>query len=496
MCLRLYFLRIWVYTVLVLRILREGAAPVRTNSDFSKGSVSGAILRLAVPMVLAQLVNILYNIVDRMYIGHIPEASVDALTGVGVTFPILQIVAAFANLFGTGGTPLFSMARGAAQHGADEAQRRRASAVMNNTFSMLVLTGAVLTVLVLLVKRPVLYLFGASDVTYPYANDYISIYMLGSVFVMVSLGMNGFINAQGFANKGMLTVLIGAVINIALDPLLIFALGMGVRGAALATVISQLVSALWVVRFLTGKRTLFRLDFKHMRPQRELVFKIVSLGISGFIVNFTSSAVQIVCNAMLSQFGGDLYVGVMTVINSIREITYAPVNGITSASNPVIGFNYGAGEYRRVRKAIQFVTVLCVSFMFAVWLVLMLFPRAFISIFNDDPTLTETCVSSMFIYFFGCFMMSLQMAGQTVSQSLGRAKQAVFFSLLRKVFIVIPLTLLLPYIPSVDVNGVFLAEPISNFIGGSACYIAMLCTVWRELKRKEKESQEKAAQSF
>ena len=468
---------------------------MQANNDFSKGKVSGNILRLAMPMVLAQLVNVLYNIVDRMYIGHIPEASVNALTGVGLTFPILLIVTAFANLFGTGGTPLFSMARGAAKTEQGDTQQRRAAAVMNNTFSMLVLTGVVLTVLILLVKRPVLYLFGASDVTYPYADSYISIYMVGSVFVMISLGMNGFINAQGFANKGMLTVLIGAVINIALDPLFIFVLHMGVRGAALATVISQFVSAMWVIRFLTGKKTLFRLDFKHMRPQFKLVGEIVSLGIAGFIMGFTTSAVQIVSNAMLSQFGGDLFVGVMTVINSIREITFAPVNGMTSAANPVIGFNYGAGEYRRVRKAIQFITVICVGYMVVVWLLLMLFPRVFISVFNDDPTLTETCADAMFIYFFGCFMMSLQVAGQTVAQSLGRSKQAIFFSLLRKVIIVIPLTLTLPYIPGIGVNGVFLAEVISNFVGGSACYITMLCTVWRELKRKEKMGKEKAAQS-
>ena len=468
---------------------------MQANNDFSKGKVSGNILRLAMPMVLAQLVNVLYNIVDRMYIGHIPEASVNALTGVGLTFPILLIVTAFANLFGTGGTPLFSMARGAAKTEQGDTQQKRAAAVMNNTFSMLVLTGVVLTVLILLVKRPVLYLFGASDVTYPYADSYISIYMVGSVFVMISLGMNGFINAQGFANKGMLTVLIGAVINIALDPLFIFVLHMGVRGAALATVISQFVSAMWVIRFLTGKKTLFRLDFKHMRPQFMLVREIVSLGIAGFIMGFTTSAVQIVSNAMLSQFGGDLFVGVMTVINSIREITFAPVNGMTSAANPVIGFNYGAGEYRRVRKAIQFITVICVGYMVVAWLFLMLFPRVFISVFNDDPTLTETCSDAMFIYFFGCFMMSLQVAGQTVAQSLGRSKQAIFFSLLRKVIIVIPLTLTLPYIPGVGVNGVFLAEVISNFVGGSACYITMLCTVWRELKRKEKMSKEKAAQS-
>lgn len=459
---------------------------MQINNDFSKGTVRSGILRLALPMVLAQLVNVLYNIVDRMYIGHIPDASVNALTGVGLTFPILLIVTAFANLFGTGGVPLFSMARGAMQNETDGEQRARAASVMNNAFSMLVLTGIVLTVLVLLIKKPFLYWFGASDATYPYADGYISIYMLGSVFVMISLGMNGFINAQGFANKGMLTVLIGAVLNIVLDPLFIFVFDMGVSGAALATVLSQMVSALWVIRFLRGKRTLFRLEWRYMRLQWKLIREIVSLGISGFIMAVTTSCVQIVCNTMLSQFGGDLYIAVMTVINSIREITSAPVSGMTNAANPVIGFNYGAGEYKRVRQAIRFVSLLCIGYTTVLWLLLMLFPRVFIAVFNDDVTLTETCVSAMFIYFFGYFMMALQMAGQTVALALGRSKQAIFFSLLRKVVIVIPLTLILPHVGGLGVNGVFLAEAISNFIGGGACYITMLLTVWRELKRKEK----------
>lgn len=459
---------------------------MRTNSDFSKGRVSTIILRQAAPMVLAQLVHVLYNVVDRMFIGRIENASVHALTGVGLTFPILLIINAFANLFGSGGMPLFSMARGAAKNEKNGAQANRAADVMNNTFFMLCAVGAALTVLVLLVKKPFLYLFGASDVTYIYANDYITLYVIGTVFVMISLGMNGFINAQGFPNKGMMTVLIGAVLNLILDPLFIFAFNMGVRGAALATVISQFVSALWVVMFLTGRKTLFKLEFRRMLPQWKLIREIVSLGIAGFIMGFTTSAVQMVCNAMLSQFGGDLYVGVMTVINSIREISFAPVGGVTSASNPVIGFNFGAKEYKRVRSAIVFVSVVCVVYMTVVWLLLMIFPEFFIKIFNDDPALLTACVSSMFIYFFGCFMMSLQMAGQTVVQALGRAKQAIFFSLLRKVVIVIPLTLLLPQIPALGVNGVFLAEAVSNFIGGGACYITMLCTVWRQMKRLEK----------
>lgn len=454
-------------------------------NDFSKGKVSTNILRQAAPMVVAQLVNVLYSTVDRMYLGHLPEASVNALTGVGLTFPILLMVSAFSRLFSSGAVPLFSMARGAASQSGEEAQKKRAATVMNNTFSMLMVTGLALTVLVLLIKKPFLYLFGASDVTYPYADDYITIYMFGSVFVMISLGMNGFINAQGFAGRGMLTVVIGAVLNIALDPLFIFVLDMGVQGAALATVLSQFVSALWVILFLTGKKTFFKLDLRCMLPDWKLIRQITALGVSGFIMAFTSSAVQMVCNAMLSSFGGDIYVAVMTVLNSIHEVAFAAANGITGASGPVISFNYGAGEYRRVRSAIKFVTAITLGYMLFIWLMLMLFPKFFIGFFNDDPTLVETCADAMFIYFFGCFMMALQMVGQTVVQGLGRSRQAIFFSLLRKVFIVIPLTLTLPYIPALGVNGVFLAEPISNFLGGGACYITMLCTVWWEMKCRE-----------
>ena len=458
-------------------------------SDFSRGKVSGNILRLAMPMVVAQLVNVLYNIVDRMYIGHMPEDSVNALTGVGLTFPILLIVTAFANLFGTGGMPLFSMARGAAQHEDGDAQRRRAATVMNNTFLLLVITGVALTVLVLLVKEPFLYLFGASDATYPYADSYITIYMFGSVFVMISLGMNGFINAQGFANKGMLTVLIGAVLNIVLDPIFIFALDMGVSGAALATVISQLASALWVIRFLTGKKTLYKLDFKHMRLQAKLVWEIVSLGAAGFIMSFTTSAVQIVCNMMLAQFGGDLFVGVMTVINSIREVTYAPVSGHHERREPGDGLQLrragvpARAQGDRVRQhRLRRLYGRRLAASDAV-------PAVFHRHLQRRPDARRGLRRFDVHLLFWLLHDVAADAGQAAAQSLGRSKQAIFFSLLRKVIIVIPLTLILPRIPGIGVNGVFLAEAISNFIGGGACFITMLCTIWRELKQKEKTAQ-------
>ena len=453
-------------------------ANTQTN-DFSKGSVAGNILRLALPMTVAQLINVLYSVVDRMYIGRLPDAAGNALTGLGLTFPILSIVTAFANLFGMGGSPLFSIQRG-------KGDRDRAQVILGNTFALLVGTGVALTVVLLVLKRPLLYAFGASDATYPYADGYLTIYLLGSVFVMISLGMNQFINAQGFGRTGMLTVLIGAVTNILLDPVFIFVLDMGVQGAALATILSQFLSAVWAVSFLRGKKALIRLEWGSMRLQPKLVWQIVSLGFSSFVMAITNSIVQVACNSTLQSFGGDLYVGVMTIINSVREVVSTPINGVTSAAQPVMGFNYGAQEYRRVRSGIVFTTIVCVVYTTAVWLLLFLFPRFFIGLFTGEEALREAAVPSMHIYFFGFFMMSLQMAGQSAAVALGRSKQAVFFSLFRKVIIVTPLTLLLPHLFGLGVNGVFLAEPISNFIGGGACYITMLLTIWREMNRREK----------
>ena len=462
-------------------------ATTQTN-DFSKGSVAGNILRLALPMTVAQLINVLYSVVDRMYIGRLPDAAGNALTGLGLTFPIISIVTAFANLFGMGGSPLFSIERG-------RGNLEKAREILGNTFALLVGTGAVLTVVILLIKRPLLYAFGASDATYPYADGYIIIYLLGSVFVMVSLGMNQFINAQGFGRKGMMTVLIGAVTNIVLDPLFIFVFDMGVQGAALATIISQFLSALWAFSFLRGKKALIRLEWPCLKLRPRLVWQILSLGFSSFVMAITNSIVQVACNSTLQAFGGDLYVGVMTIINSVREVVSTPINGVTNAGQPVVGFNYGAQEYRRVRQGILFTTIVCVIYTTAVWLLLFLFPRFFIGLFSSEADMVEAAVPSMHIYFFGFFMMSLQMAGQSAAVALGRSKQAVFFSLFRKVVIVAPLTLLLPHLFGLGVTGVFLAEPISNFIGGGACYITMLLTIWREMVRKEKEKRAGAASS-
>ena len=446
--------------------------------DFSQGSVWGNILRMAIPMILAQLINLLYNVVDRIYIGHIPGADALAMTGVGLTLPVVSILAAFANLFGMGGAPLFSMSWGA----GDE---KHAKTVMGNAFSMLLGTGILLGLACYVLRRPVLYLFGASDVTYPYADDYLTIYLMGTLFVMISQGMNYFINAQGFGVIGMLTVSIGAVLNLILDPILIFGLELGVKGAAIATVISQGVSAVWALLFLTGKRAVIPLSRESMKITLPVVWEIVCLGMSGFVMQITNSIAQIMGNVMLQVWGGDLYVGVMTVINSVREIMSLPLQGLTNGAKPVISFNYGAGKVDRVKSAIRFMTVACILVSLVAWVLLFFCPRFFLELFNDDAVLIEAGIPAMRIYFAGIFMMSLQFAGQATFTALGCAKHAVFFSTFRKVAIVAPLSVLLPGLWGLGTDGVFLAEPVSNYVGGIACYVTMMIVVGRKLREKE-----------
>lgn len=431
------------------------------------------ILQMALPMTVAQLINILYNIVDRMYLGRLPGHL--SLTGLGLCLPIISILMGFANLCGMGGAPLCSIHRGKGEDG--EAER-----ILGNSLALLLLFGAGLTALGLAFRRPILYLFGASDLTFPYANDYLTIYLLGTLFVMIGLGMNPFINAQGFSRMGMMTVALGAVVNIVLDPIFIFALDMGVRGAALATVLAQGCSALWVLKFLTGRRALLRLRWNTLRLQAARVRRILALGTSGFVMSMTNSLVQVLCNASLQHYGGDLYVGVMTVINSIREVVSMPVQGITNGCQPVLGYNYGAGEYERVRRGIRFTTVLTVGYSVAAWALVMAVPELLIRIFNDEPELIAAGIPAFRLYFAAFFCMSFQFIGQSVFVGLGRSRSAVFFSLLRKAFIVAPLTLLLPGL-GMGVDGVFAAEPVSNVLGGLACLLTMYVTVYRRLGR-------------
>ncbi len=448
------------------------------RNDFSKGSIVSNIMSMAIPMILAQLVNVLYSIVDRLYISRIPEDSFNALTGIGVSLPIISVVAAFTNLFGMGGAPLCSIERGRKNF-------KEAENIMGNSFIMLVYTGVTLTILGLIFKKPMLYLFGASDITYKYASEYVTIYLLGNVFVMISLGMNQFINAQGFGRVGMATVVIGAVANIILDPIFIFLFNMGVKGAAIATIISQFISAAWVLKFLTGEKTILRLNKESFRLEWDRIKKILQLGTSGFVIQFTNSLVQIVLNTTLQQFGGDLYIGIMTIINSIREFAMMPVFGLTGGAQPVMSFNYGACEYKRVKDSIKFITISSFAINTFMWLVIQSFPGFLIRVFNADPGVIKAGIPMVRIFYLSFFLMSLQHAGQATFIALGKSKFAVFFSMFRKVILVIPLVVLLPRVSSLGHIGVFLSEPISEFIGGVACYTTMMMTVWKELNEEK-----------
>ncbi len=443
------------------------------GKDFTQGRVWENILSQALPLTLAQLVQLLYNVVDRVYIGHMGDGSGLALTGVGLAFPVITLIMAFTALFGMGGAPLFSIARGQ----KDEA---RAEKILGSVFTLLIGASVVLMGLCLVFKRPLLYLFGASDASFGFADAYLSIYLLGTPFSMLTSGLNGFINAQGFPRIGMLTTIIGAVLNLILDPILIFGLNMGVSGAALATVLSQVVSAVWVLRFLTGKKAALRIRKENLRIERALTGQIVSLGASGFVMQGTNFLVQIASNTMLQTHGGDLYVGVMTVLSSVREVVSMPIMGLSNGSQPVLGYNYGAGRNDRVKAGIRFTTITGLVYSCLAWLLVMLFPRAIFGVFSSDAQMLLIGPKALNMYFFGFACMAFQFAGQSVFLSLGRAKMAILFALLRKVVIVVPLTLLLPTL-GLGADGVFLAEPASNIIGGIICFIVMLRTVYFKL---------------
>lgn len=443
-----------------------------TQNDFSQGSMSKNILSIAIPMTVAQLVNILYSLVDRMYIGHIPGVGHTSLTGMGLTLPLITIVMAFANLGGMGGSPLCSIYRG---KGEPEA----ASAVMGNTLTLLLGFGFVIPLLTLPFLNPILLAFGASDATLPYAKDYIFLYLLGTPFVMVGLGMNPFINAQGFGRKGMLTVMLGAAVNLVLDPILIYGLDMGVKGAALATILAQACSAVWVLSFLTGKKSLLPLQLRHLRPRWACLRRVIALGLSGFFTSLTNSLVQMVCNKVLHIYGGDLYVGVMTIINSLREVTFMLVQGFGSGVQPVLGYNYGAREHRRVCAGIRFAVAVTVGYAAFIWLLNMTIPGLLIRIFNDNPDMLQAGVPALRVYFSMFVFMALMIASQSIFVGLGQAKKSIFFSILRKAVINAPLTVLLAYVWGT--SGVFVAEAVSQLVCGLLCFFTMYHTVYRPL---------------
>lgn len=450
--------------------------------DYENGNISKSIIQAAIPMLVAQLLNLLYNIVDRIYIARIPGVGTTALGAVGLCFPIIVIITAFSNLFGTGGAPIFSIERG-------EGDTKRAKRTMSTSFTMLVAGGIVLMAIGLIFATPILRVFGASDSALKYAYPYIMIYMIGTIPSMISVGMNPFINAQGYATNGMISVVIGAAMNLILDPIFIFAFGLGIQGAAIATVISQTLSALYVLYFLRRKAE-YKVRFlnrEEIAGSGKVAWNIISLGTAGFIMQLTNSLVTICCNNVLGATGGDLYISVMTIISSIRQMVETPIYAITEGSSPIISYNYGAKRPERIKKAAVTMALLALAYTIIIWGVILLFPRALIRVFSDDATLFKDTIFATKIYFSAFIFMLLQYTGQTIFKALNKKTFAIFFSLFRKVILVVPLTYLLPYAFKMGTAGVFWAEPISNIIGGLACFITMLFVVIRELNIMKKE---------
>ena len=457
--------------------------------DFEHGTVTGNILGAALPMLVAQILNLLYNIVDRIYIARIPNIGTAALGAVGLCFPLIVVITAFSNLFGSGGAPLFSIYRG-------KGEPQRAANVMNTSFTMVCVCAVVLMAVGFIFARPLLVLFGASTDALVYAYPYLVIYLIGTLPSMIATGMNPFINAQGYSTIGMTSVAVGAVANLLLDPLFIFVLGFGVQGAAIATVISQALSAVFVFVFLTRKSEL-KVRFLKKKEFSECIGyakNIVSLGTAGFIMQLTNSLVSICCNNILSDVGGDIYISVMTIVSSVRQLVETPIYAMNEGTSPILSYNYGACRPARVRKAMAVMSTMILGYTAVMWSIIILFPNVLIGIFSSDAALMQDAVPALKQYFAAFICMDFQYIGQTVFKSLNKKKQAIFFSLLRKVFIVVPLTYMMPYMFHMGTAGVFLAEPVSNVIGGTLCLVVMLCTVLPELKRMEKQNSKNVLQ--
>ena len=452
------------------------------DKDFlGKEPVGKLLLKLALPTVTAQIINMLYNMVDRIYIGHMPQVGTLALTGVGICFPIITLISAFCSLIGTGGAPQAAIRMG-------EKNYKAAERILSNCVTILLILSVVLTALFLLSGRQLLLLFGASAKTLPYALDYMNIYVLGTVFVMISLGLNSFISTQGFARTSMLTVVIGAVINIVLDPVFIFVFDMGVRGAALATILSQCVSSIWVLRFLTGKKTVLRIRLREMRLEKRYVLPVLALGLSPFIMESTESLLSICFNASLQKYGGDLAVGSMTILTSSMQILSLPLNGLTQGAQPIISYNYGAGRTDRVRKAFRLLFLCAVSFSGLYWALNMLFPTLFVSLFSNTPKLKDMASWALRIYMAGCFINGVQTGCQRTFVALGQAKISLFLALLRKIILLIPMICVFPLFFQDKVFAVFLAEPVADLLAGCTTF-TMFMLSFNKILNKTKTSQ-------
>lgn len=433
------------------------------------------MFQLAVPTVFAQIVNLLYNLVDRIYVGRIPGEGSMALAGLGVTFPVIMLISAFAALVGQGGAPRASICMG--QKDMEGAER-----ILGSSTAFLIVLSLVLSVVFMAVKEPLLLMFGASETTIPYANEYLGIYLLGTIAVQIALGLNQFVTCQGFARTGMMTVLIGAVLNIILDPILIFGFDMGVSGAAVATVFSQAVSAFWVFWFLCSKKSIIRIRRKYLRLDKKALGPVLLLGVSPFIMQATECLVQLTFNTGMQTYGNDYYVGAMTVIFSLSQMIFLPVQGISQGAAPIISYNFGAGNIKRVKDAFRLLLICALLFTLVSAGLFVLVPGVFVALFSSDPQIQEIASFGMRIYFAGFTIFGAQLACQQTFLALGEAKISMFLALLRKVILLIPLALLLPKL-GLGTTGLFLAEPISDVLAVAATVTMFRLNIGRILKR-------------
>lgn len=430
------------------------------------GKINNLLFRLALPAIIAQIVNVLYNIIDRIFIGRIPNGEI-AMAGVGVAFPIIMIISAFSALIGMGGAPLVAIKMG-------EKNNNEAEEILSNSFSALILLGIILTIVFTIFKEQMLWAFGASEATIKYSSDYLGLYIFGTTFVQIALGMNPFVNTQGFAKVGMATVIIGAIINIILDPIFIFGFGMGVKGAALATVLGQCVSAIWVLKFLFGQKSILKIRKEYMIPKLKIIFQVVALGVSPFIMQSTESLVMIIMNNQLLRYGGDLAVSAMTIMSSIMQIVLLPLVGLSQGAQPIISYNYGAKEGNRVKETFRLLFTYSLCYTGVMWIALMMAPGFFVSIFNDNSNLMDITTWSIKIFFGGVIASGAQIACQQTFLALGQAKTSLILALLRKIILLIPLALILPMIFENKLKWTLMAEPIADI---TAAIITVICFV-------------------
>lgn len=450
---------------------------MQQTNNLGEGSVGKLLWKLSLPAIIAQLVNLLYNIVDRIYIGHMPENGDLALTGLGLCFPVIMIVTAFSGLVGSGGAPRAAIHMGRGEK--DEAEK-----ILGAGTAALIALALILTVVFELTGASILRLFGASDQTLPYALDYLRIYLIGSIFVMFSLGLNSFITTQGFSKDSMKTVLIGAICNIILDPVFIYGFDMGVKGAALATILSQAVSAAWVIKFLTGKRSTLHIKKEYLKIDMKVLLPVMALGVSPFIMTATESAINIAFNSSLAKYGGDVAVGAMTILTSIMQLQMMPVQGLSQGAQPIMSFNYGAQKMDRVRQTFKLLLISCITYTMAFWALVQLFPGVFVQIFNNDPELMQTAVWALRIYMATSGLFGIQMAVQQTFVSLGQAKLSLFIACLRKIILLIPLVFILPLFFENKVFAVFLAEPVADFISVATAATLFILNINKILKEK------------